>query len=60
MVLSEQLQKILVCPKCRGKLEPRGDKSETTALDCARCKLRYPVRDGIPVMLIDDAEKISG
>lgn len=59
MVLSEQLRKILVCPKCRGKLQAQAQAGGgTTALDCVRCKLRYPVRDGIPVMLIDDAEKL--
>jgi len=55
MPISEQLKKVLVCPKCRGRLTVHGQDS---SLDCHRCKLRYPVRDGIPVMLIDEAEKI--
>lgn len=50
--VSPQLLAILVCPKCKGELEYREAES---ALDCHACKLRYPIRDGIPVMLIDEA-----
>ena len=50
--VSPQLLAILVCPKCKKDLEYREAES---ALLCHRCKLRYPVRDGIPVMLIDEA-----
>lgn len=52
MTLAPQLLAILVCPKCKGKLEYR---ERDAALDCQTCKLRYPVRDDIPVMLIDEA-----
>jgi uncharacterized protein YbaR (Trm112 family) len=52
MTLSPQLLAILVCPKCKGKLEYR--ESEPS-LVCAHCRLRYPVRDDIPIMLIDEA-----
>lgn len=52
MKLSEQLLSILVCPKCKGELEYR--EAESTLL-CHSCKLRYEVRDGIPIMLIDEA-----
>lgn len=52
MSVSPQLLAILVCPKCKGELEYREAES---ALDCHRCKLRYQVRDGIPIMLIDEA-----
>jgi uncharacterized protein YbaR (Trm112 family) len=52
MTLSQQLLAVLVCPKCKGPLDYR---SEDAALDCRTCKLRYPVRDDIPVMLIDEA-----
>jgi hypothetical protein len=51
-VLSPQLLAILVCPKCKGPLEYRAAES---ALDCRTDKLRYAVRDGIPVMLVDEA-----
>jgi uncharacterized protein len=52
MSVSPQLLAILVCPKCKGELEYREAES---ALDCPTCKLRYHVRDGIPIMLIDEA-----
>lgn len=52
MSLSPQLLSILVCPKCKGELEYReGEQS----LICHACRLRYAVRDDIPVMLIDEA-----
>jgi uncharacterized protein len=52
MTLSPQLLAILVCPKCKGVLDYRESES---ALVCPACKLRYPVRDGIPIMLLDEA-----
>ncbi len=56
MTVPSQLLEILVCPKCRGDLEYRPQES---ALLCHRCKLRYPVRDGIPIMLIDEATPLT-
>lgn len=56
MSVPRQLLEILVCPKCRGELEYR---EQEPALLCHGCKLRYPVRDGIPIMLIDEATPIS-
>lgn len=55
MTLSPQLLAILVCPKCKGELEHREAES---ALDCKACRLRYPVRDDIPIMLIDEASPL--
>jgi uncharacterized protein YbaR (Trm112 family) len=52
MTLSSQLLAILVCPKCKGPLSYRQPEQ---ALDCPACKLRYAVRDDIPVMLVDEA-----
>lgn len=52
MALDERLLEILVCPRCKGELEYRRDASE---LVCPACALRYPIRDGIPIMLIDEA-----
>jgi uncharacterized protein YbaR (Trm112 family) len=52
MTLPIQLLEILVCPRCRGALEYR---EAEPALVCHACRLRYPVRDGIPIMLIDEA-----
>lgn len=55
MALSKELLDILACPKCKGEIELLADES---GLVCRACSLRYPVREGIPVMLVDEAEKI--
>ena len=52
MSLSPRLLEILVCPKCKGELEYREAES---SLICHADSLRYPVRDDIPIMLIDEA-----
>ena len=56
MPLSKELLDILACPQCKGGIELSGDGSW---LVCTPCRLRYPIRDDIPVMLIDDAEKVD-
>ena len=55
MSVDTQLLEILVCPKCKGDLEYREAES---SLICHTCKLRYPVRDDIPIMLIDEASPL--
>jgi len=54
-MIDEKLLSILVCPKCKGKLEYRKDE----AFVCASCGLKYEIRDGIPNFLIDEAEPID-
>jgi hypothetical protein len=56
-MLDEELLEILVCPRCKGELEHRADPEE---LVCHACQLVYEVRDGIPVMLIDEARPLEG
>ena len=53
MAISKDLLDILACPKCKGDihLTPSGD-----GLVCEGCRLMYPIKDDIPVMLIDEAE----
>jgi LSD1 subclass zinc finger protein len=53
MSLDPDLLAILVCPRCKGPLEYRPDAPE---LACAACRLAYPVRDGIPILLVDEAQ----
>ena len=53
MAISEELLEILVCPKCHAKVELKPDGS---GLKCVGCKRVYPIRDDIPVMLIDEAK----
>jgi uncharacterized protein YbaR (Trm112 family) len=50
-----KLLEILVCPLCKGPLLHRRDAAE---LVCKADRLAFPVRDGIPVMLEDDARKL--
>ena len=56
MSLAPQLLAILVCPKCKGDLEYREAES---SLICHTDRLRYAIRDDIPIMLIDEAEPLG-
>lgn len=56
MPLSEELLEILACPVCKGGLRPL---EEGEALVCDKCRLRYPIRDDIPVMLVDEANTLD-
>jgi D,D-heptose 1,7-bisphosphate phosphatase len=57
MALKKELLEILACPKCKGTivLTKKGD-----GLICKSCKLVYPIKDDIPVMLIDEALPYKG
>ena len=52
MALTPQLLSILVCPKCKGEIEYREAEG---VLVCHTCRLRFAVRDNIPIMLLDEA-----
>jgi uncharacterized protein YbaR (Trm112 family) len=52
-LLHPELKKILVCPADKADLE---ELEEEAKLKCVKCGRKYPVRDGVPVMLIDEAE----
>jgi len=56
MPINKELLEILVCPKCKGDLTLTDGGN---GLDCPACKLRYPVRDDIPVMLVEEAESLD-
>lgn len=53
MRIPEAIRSILACPKCRGPLD---DAPDGSALLCPQCRLRFPIRDGIPILLLDHAE----
>jgi len=55
-VVDARLLDILVCPSCKGPLE--FDK-KAQELICRADRLAYPVRDGIPIMWVDQARKIN-
>jgi len=52
MPLSDEILKIICCPKCKGDLEY---KKEKEVLICRKCELVYKIEDDIPIMLIDEA-----
>ena len=47
---------MMVCPECNSKLEYDNSSQE---LICESCKIAFPVKDGIPVMLIEQARKLE-
>lgn len=53
-MIAKELLDILACPKCKTPVKQQNAFICCTNPDCA---LRYPIRDGIPVMLIEEAEK---
>ena len=54
MNLNPTLLEIIVCPSCHGKLAVDDAASE---LVCTGCGLAYPLRDDIPVLLVDEARR---
>jgi uncharacterized protein len=50
-MIDEKLLNILVCPACKN-----GVRLEEEKIVCIKCGRRYPIRNGIPVMLIEEAE----
>jgi uncharacterized protein len=58
-VVPPDLLEMLVCPQCKGALVLRGRDGNHEALDCAACRLSYLIDDGIPVMLVEEAQPLS-
>jgi len=57
-MLDKELLDILACPSCKKPVELKDSETDDDAqarLVCTGCGLRYPVRDDIPIMLIDEA-----
>ena len=54
MSISPDLLEILRCPKCRSEVRLKDDQKSLKCTN-AECALVYPIRDDIPVMLIDEA-----
>ncbi|GGV46407.1 MULTISPECIES: Trm112 family protein [Streptomycetaceae] len=58
MKLEPFLLEILVCPECRAPLTEGGTEEQPELLCTGdSCGLAYPVRDGIPVLLVDEARR---
>lgn len=54
MPISPELLEILRCPKCKSEVKIDAEETRLTCVN-SRCSLVYPIRDEIPVMLIDEA-----
>ena len=54
--MDTRLLDILVCPICKGKLDYQKTEQELT---CKPCKLVYPIRDGIPIMMENEARSLA-
>ena len=54
-MIDKELLAILACPACRGDVAEENGK-----VVCASCGRQYPVRDGIPIMLVDEAQRGNG
>lgn len=52
MTLDPEFLELLACPVCKG---PLAELADPEALRCERCRLDYPIEDGIPVLLADRA-----
>lgn len=55
MGIDKELLGILACPKCKGDIRLSEEKQ---GLICDACKLLYPIKDDIPIMLMDEAVKL--
>ena len=51
-MIDKDLLDILACPACKGNVEFKDER-----IFCLGCGRKYPVKDGIPVMLVEEAEK---
>lgn len=56
---TSELLRILACPKCLGDLKAFEENGAAAGFVCHRCKVVYPVRDNIPVMLVEEAQPID-
>ena len=56
MSISKELLDILACPKCKGEIYLNENQD---GLICDQCKLIYEIKDGIPIMLIDEAKPLE-
>ena len=56
IAIHKELLEILACPQCKGDVVLTDAQD---ALVCGACKLRYPIKDDIPIMLIDEAEHLA-
>ena len=51
-MIDKELLEILACPSCKGDVELKNNK-----IICLKCGLKYPIKDGVPILLVDEAER---
>ena len=51
-MIDKELLSVLACPACHGDIEEKDNK-----IVCLKCGRKYPIKDNIPVMLIDEAQQ---
>ena len=54
-MVNENLKEIVVCPKCKQKLSYVQDPEQ---FNCSTCKKSYPVKDGIPILIMEEAKDL--
>lgn len=54
-MVDPEFLKRLACPACKVPLAAEGQE-----LVCAQCRRRFPIRDGVPVLLLDEAKAVEG
>jgi hypothetical protein len=60
MAISKELLEILACPQCKGEVALiTGKDGAEEGLACRACKLLYAIKDDIPIMLIDEAQRLE-
>ena len=50
-MIDKELLEILACPACKGDVQLKDEK-----IVCLKCNRKYPIKDGIPIMLVDEAQ----
>lgn len=56
MTLDKQLMELIRCPACKGEFAPEADEE----LTCTGCGLVYPITNGVPILLVDEARRPAG
>ena len=51
-MIDKKLLDVLACPACKGDVELKDNK-----IVCRKCQRKYPIKNGIPIMLVEEAEK---
>lgn len=60
MMLDRELLEIVRCPACLSTFADPPDGADSDELVCTGCRSAYPVRNGVPVLLVDEARRPEG